>query len=91
MPTRWCGPMLVDITVPDLGLDPAAPVTLNLWLAGEGEAVFEGDTLVELLVAGATFDISSPANGVLTEVLVATKTFVRTGQVLARVECGSSP
>ena len=54
----------VAIVLPDVG---AAPVVLSAWFADPGDAVFEGDRLVEVLVGGATFDVSSPATGRLAE------------------------
>ena len=46
----------IAIILPDMG---AAPVVLSSWFADPGDAVFEGDRLVEVLVGGATFDVSS--------------------------------
>ncbi len=75
--------MHAEVILPDLG---AAPVTLSIWLATPGDLVFEGDRLVEVLVGGATFDVSSPATGRL----VARHSFpndsLQPGQVLGLVE-----
>ena len=56
--------MRTPVVLPDLG---AAPVVLSLWFAGVGDTVFEGERLVEVLVAGATFDVSAPVSGKLVE------------------------
>ena len=50
--------MRKPILLPELG---AGPAVLSVWFAEPGETVFEGDRLVEVLVAGATFDVSAPA------------------------------
>ena len=52
--------MRMEILLPELG---AAPAAVSVWFADPGEAVYEGDRLVEILVGGATFDVSSPATG----------------------------
>jgi pyruvate/2-oxoglutarate dehydrogenase complex dihydrolipoamide acyltransferase (E2) component len=48
------------IILPDLG---HATVLLSVWFAEPGELVYEGDRLVEVLLGGATFDVSAPATG----------------------------
>ena len=50
------------ILVPDAG---AAPITFGQWLVGEGEAVTEGDRIAELLIPGASIDVSAPRTGIL--------------------------
>jgi pyruvate/2-oxoglutarate dehydrogenase complex dihydrolipoamide acyltransferase (E2) component len=50
--------------MPEIG---AVPIRLSAWLADVGDEVFEGDRLVEVLVEGATFDVSAPASGRLVE------------------------
>jgi pyruvate/2-oxoglutarate dehydrogenase complex dihydrolipoamide acyltransferase (E2) component len=73
----------VDIILPDVG---AAPVVLSAWFADPGDAVFEGDRLVEVLVGGATFDVSSPATGRLAEQRARLNERLVPGQVLGLVE-----
>ena len=75
--------MRAEILMPELG---AVPVVLSAWYADPGEAVFEGDRLVEVLVSGATFDVSSPATGRLLEKLALPDDPVLPGQVLGVVE-----
>ena len=74
--------MQVEIVMPEVG---AAPVLLSAWFADVGEAVFEGDRLVEVLVNGATFDVPSPATGTLAEKRVWMNDTIRMGQVLGVV------
>jgi pyruvate/2-oxoglutarate dehydrogenase complex dihydrolipoamide acyltransferase (E2) component len=74
------------VCLPELG---AAPVRLSLWFAAPGDVVFEGDRLAEVLVAGATFDVSSPATGRLVERCVWPRDELTPGQVLGVVEAVS--
>ena len=75
--------MRAEILLPELG---AAPVVVSVWFADSGEAVYEGDRLVEVLLRGATFDVSSPATGRLVEELALPDDPVLPGQVLGIVE-----
>src|SRR5262249_27846475 len=79
---KWFTSMQVPVVLPDLG---AAPVTLSLWYADLGERVFEGDRLVEVLVGGATFDVSAPVTGRLAEKSVRPDQMVQPGQVLGLI------
>jgi pyruvate/2-oxoglutarate dehydrogenase complex dihydrolipoamide acyltransferase (E2) component len=73
------------ILLPEVG---AAPAVLSVWFADPGEAVFEGDRLVEVLVAGATFDVAAPVTGRLAEQWVLPDEPLTPGQVLGLVEVG---
>ena len=75
--------MATPIILPELGT-PAA--ILSLWFAEPGDAVYEGDRLVEVLVGGATFDVSAPATGKLLERRALPNDRVEPGQVLGYVE-----
>jgi len=75
--------MQTEIIVPDLD---AGPVVLSVWFADPGETVFEGDRLVEVLLAGATFDVPSPATGRLLEKRAYSNDRLQPGQVLGIVE-----
>jgi pyruvate/2-oxoglutarate dehydrogenase complex dihydrolipoamide acyltransferase (E2) component len=77
----------VAIILPEVG---AAPVVLSAWFADPGDTVFEGDRLVEVLVGGATFDVSSPATGRLVEKQVRRNEALVPGQVLGFVEADCS-
>lgn len=71
------------ITMPDLG---GGPLIVSLWLATPGEHVYAGDRLVEIMLSGATFDVSSPATGRLVERLASPDDHVKPGQILGFVE-----
>jgi pyruvate/2-oxoglutarate dehydrogenase complex dihydrolipoamide acyltransferase (E2) component len=75
--------MRAEIVLPELG---AAPAVLSLWYADFDEVIFEGDRLLEILVSGATFDISAPATGRLLEKTVLPNDALRPGQVLGVLE-----
>jgi pyruvate/2-oxoglutarate dehydrogenase complex dihydrolipoamide acyltransferase (E2) component len=75
--------MRTPVLLPDLG---AAPVQLSLWFAHPGDRVFEGERLVEVLTAGATFDVSAPATGRLVEHNAWPRDVLTPGQVLGVVE-----
>lgn len=75
--------MRAEVILPELG---SAPIRLSVWFADAGDPVYEGDRLVEVLVEGATFDVSAPATGRLAEKLAYPDDFLQVGQVLGIVE-----
>ncbi|MGH7170901.1 MAG: biotin/lipoyl-containing protein [Gemmataceae bacterium] len=74
----------MPIILPELG---AAPVRLSLWFSRPGDLVFEGDRVVEVVVAGATFDVSAPATGRLIERRAWPRDPPTPGQVLGVMDC----
>lgn len=72
-----------DIILPELG---AAPAWLSVWFAELGDQVYEGDRLIEVLVGGATFDVSAPATGKLAEKRALPNERIEPGQVLGVLE-----
>ncbi len=79
--------MRMPIVLPDLG---AEPVRLSVWFSKPGDIVFEGDRLVEVAVAGATFDVSAPATGRLIERSAWPRDLLKPGQVLGLMELEAS-
>jgi pyruvate/2-oxoglutarate dehydrogenase complex dihydrolipoamide acyltransferase (E2) component len=75
--------MQANILLPELG---TTPVILSLWFADTGDTVYEGDRLVEVVVPGATFDVSAPATGILSEKRAYPDDELQPGQVLGIVE-----
>jgi pyruvate/2-oxoglutarate dehydrogenase complex dihydrolipoamide acyltransferase (E2) component len=75
--------MRTPLVLPDVG---AGPVQLSLWLAEAGDTVFEGDRLVEVLAAGATFDVPAPVTGRLVERHAWPRDVLVPGQVLGVLE-----
>ena len=79
--------MAREIVLPELG---AAPIWLSVWFADLGDAVYEGDRLVEVLVGGATFDVAAPATGRLAEKRALPNDPLKTGHVLGVLEVAES-
>jgi pyruvate/2-oxoglutarate dehydrogenase complex dihydrolipoamide acyltransferase (E2) component len=75
--------MQAPILLPEFG---AGPVVLSVWFADPGDPVFEGDRLVEVLVNGATFDVSAPATGRLLRRQALPDDRLVPGQVLGLLE-----
>jgi pyruvate/2-oxoglutarate dehydrogenase complex dihydrolipoamide acyltransferase (E2) component len=75
--------MTCNIVLPNLG-DLA--VTLSHWHAEPGDAVLEGDRLVEVLAGSAIFDVPAPATGRLLTRHARPHDHLMAGQVLGVVE-----
>lgn len=80
--------MREPIVVPELDCDA---LVLSVWYVKPGEAVFTGDRVVELLLGGATFDITAPASGVLLEQCARLGERLSTGQVVGYVKTEQAP
>lgn len=75
--------MTVPVVLPDLGADE---VRVSAWYADVGDVVWEGDRLVEVVLAGAAVAVAAPVSGRLIECLARTRDRARAGQVLGRVK-----
>lgn len=75
--------MRKPVVMPEVG---AAEAVVSAWFVQPGERVYAGDRLVELLLGGATVDVSAPASGVLREKAVLPDQRVTPGQVLGYLE-----
>ena len=73
----------VPIIVPDLGSDR---IRLSLWYVQAGDRVYEGDRVVELLIPGASFDVSAPAPGVLVDRVASPNDALVFGQQLGAIQ-----
>ncbi len=76
---------LEAVILPDLGTGPDEPIIVSHWFAARGEAVWEGDRLVEVLVGPATFDVPAPRSGRLAEIRGREDDRVAPGSVLGLV------
>lgn len=56
--------MSVPVVVPQLGAE-GQPLRVSLWFVDVGQAILEGDRLVEVMLPGMTFDISATCSGIL--------------------------
>jgi pyruvate/2-oxoglutarate dehydrogenase complex dihydrolipoamide acyltransferase (E2) component len=73
-----------DIVMPPLaeGVDKA---NISYWYKQIGETIKEGEDLVELVTDKATFNMPSPATGIVKEILVSEGEAAKVGQVIAKI------
>ena len=76
--------MMTDVKLPKLA-EGVEKANVSYWHKNAGEAVKEGEDLVELVTDKATFNLPAPASGVLKEVLVSEGEEAKVGTVLARI------
>ena len=76
---------MMEVKLPSLaeGVDSA---TVTYCHKRAGDSVKEGDDLIELVTDKATFNMPSPASGILKEMLVNEGDRVKVGQVVAKIE-----
>ena len=55
---------------------------VGVWHKREGEAVSEGEPLVEIVTSKAPFDVESPASGLLRKILAPSKSVLPVGCIL---------
>ena len=72
-----------SVEMPEVG---AAAAVVSVWFVEPGDRVYAGDRLVELLLEGATIDVSAPAAGVFVEKAAWPDETVAPGQVLGYVD-----
>ncbi len=80
----WWSSDLIEVRVPDEQEGTRAVV--RAWLRQIGDAVAENDPLVELETDKVTQEVSSPAAGVLAEIVLDTDAEAVPGALLARIE-----
>ena len=80
--------MALEVTLPPLGDDDDAPeeAEVSFWYVDEGEAVEEGQDLVEMVTDKAAFSVPAPAGGTVTSLRVAEGDKVKVGEVIAILE-----
>ena len=76
---------MTNVTLPPLaeGVDKAS---VSYWFKRSGEAIKEGEDLVELVTDKATFNMPSPSNGTVKELLVSEGDSAKVGQTIAIIE-----
>jgi len=77
-------PMATNVIMPALGMAQDTGTVLR-WLKRDGEAVVQGETLLEIETDKATVELEAPASGVLTEVSAAEGETVPVGTVIAKI------
>jgi 2-oxoglutarate dehydrogenase E1 component len=65
--------------------------TILEWRVAEGEAVAEGDTVVEVSTDKIDAEIPAPASGVISKILAQPDDTVEVGQVLAQIDPNGTP
>jgi len=73
--------MATRVRFPKVGAN-VAEGAVGVWHKDEGESVSEGDPLVEIVTSKATFDVESPAEGVLRKILAPPKSVLPVGYIL---------
>lgn len=73
----------IDIVLPTLGWPE---VRVSAWFARPGDHVYSGDRLVEVIGAGATFDVAAPATGRLASQSAFPRDIVGPGAILGTLD-----
>jgi 2-oxoglutarate dehydrogenase E2 component (dihydrolipoamide succinyltransferase) len=76
---------MTKVTLPPLG-EGIEKATVSYWFFKLGDSVKQGDDLVELTTDKATFNLPSPATGVLTEIILSEGETVKVGDTLGAIE-----
>ena len=79
---------LVDIVTPTGG-ESVTEGTIIEWSVKVGDAVKEGDTVVEISTDKVDMELPAPASGTIAEILAQDGETVRVGQVIARMTAGA--
>ena len=79
----------VDIVTPTGG-ESVTEGTILEWSVKLGDAVKEGDTVVEISTDKVDMELPAPATGTITEILFEEGATVTVGQVIARMTAGAA-
>lgn len=77
--------MLIDVQVPSYGVAMEEAVLVR-WLIAVGDHVTEGSALAEIETDKTTVEITSPALGVVAELLAEPDDSIDVGAVIARIQ-----
>src|SRR5947207_3042632 len=80
----------VEIQMPQMG-ESVTEGTVLEWHVAEGDAVSEGDTIVEVSTDKVDAEVPAPASGVIAKLLVSPDDTVQIGQALAEMAAGAVP
>ena len=83
------GDQLIAVKTPVMG-ESVAEGTIGRWIRKPGDAVKKDEVLVEIETDKVAVEVSSPADGVLAEVLSAEGATVTPGQTIGHVRAGAS-
>src|SRR5437773_329179 len=76
---------LVEIQMPQMG-ESVTEGTVLEWHVSEGQAVEEGDTVVEVSTDKVDAEVPAPASGVIAKILAGEDETVQVGQTLAQID-----
>ena len=76
---------MVEVRLPELG-EKIEKATVSYWFFKAGDKVNEKDDLVELTTDKATFNLPSPASGILAEIIVNEGESVNIGEILGTID-----
>ncbi|MQA74495.1 MAG: pyruvate dehydrogenase complex dihydrolipoyllysine-residue acetyltransferase, partial [Solirubrobacterales bacterium] len=76
---------VVDVEMPQMG-ESVTEGTILEWHVSEGQAVAEGDTVVEVSTDKIDAEVPAPASGTITKILAQPDDTVQVGQALARID-----
>src|SRR3954452_13753313 len=79
----------LQITMPEMG-ESVTEGTVLEWHVAEGEAVAEGDTVIEVSTDKIDAEVPAPTSGVITKLLVSPDDTVQVGQALAEMTAGAT-
>lgn len=75
---------VIDVLLPQFGMGMQDGEIIR-WLKAVGDAVREGDPLVEIEAAKTTVEMPAPASGTLTEILAQEGDTIEVRAVIARI------
>lgn len=78
--------MALEMVLPELGEDAGDEAEVSFWYVEEGEAVMEGQDMVEMVTDKAAFTVPSPADGKVKEIRAREGAKVKVGDVMAVLE-----
>ncbi len=81
--------MAIEIKVPALG-ESLVDAVVGQWLKGEGDAVSQGETILELETDKVNLDVTADSDGVLASIAKQEGDVVTVGEVLATIEAGAA-
>jgi pyruvate/2-oxoglutarate dehydrogenase complex dihydrolipoamide acyltransferase (E2) component len=77
--------MLVDVLLPQWGMGMTEGFIVS-WFKAEGDAVEEGESLVEVEAAKTTSEVQAPTSGVLHKIVAAVDETVEVRSVIAVID-----
>ena len=76
---------MIKVALPELGEGITKP-TVSYWHFQPGQAVKQGEDLVEFTTDKAAFNVPSPSSGKISKILFVEGQSVEVGQALAEIE-----